>query len=51
MQSDGKLMHRSVTLFGEKELLVGASIFHVVVCVLVLFVPGVKDFKMPAKKA
>ena len=45
------LVGPAVTLFGEKELLVGASIFHVVVCVLVLFVPGVKDFKMPAKKA
>jgi len=45
------LVGPAVTLFGEKELLVGASIFHVVVCVLVLFVPGIKDFKMPAKKA
>ena len=45
------LVGPAVTLFGEKELLVGASIFHLVVCVLVLFVPGVKDFKMPAKKA
>jgi hypothetical protein len=45
------LVGPAVTLFGEKELLIGASIFHVVVCVLVLFVPGVKDFKMPAKKA
>ena len=45
------LVGPAITLFGEKELLVGASIFHVVVCVLVLFVPGVKDFKMPAKKA
>jgi len=45
------LVGPAVTFFGEKELLIGASIFHVVVCVLVLFVPGVKDFKMPAKKA
>ncbi|CAB4874178.1 MAG: MFS transporter [Actinobacteria bacterium] len=45
------LVGPAVTLFGEKELLIGASIFHVVVCALVLFVPGVKDFKMPAKKA
>jgi len=45
------LVGPAVTLFGEKELLIGASIFHVVVCALVLFVPGVKDFKMPVKKA
>jgi MFS family permease len=45
------LVGPAVTLFGEKELLVGSSIFHVVVCVMVLFVPGVKDFKIPTKKA
>lgn len=45
------LVGPAVSLFGEKELLIGASIFHVVICALVLFVPGVKDFKMPAKKA
>jgi len=45
------LVGPAVSLFGEKELLIGASVFHVVICGLVLFVPGVKDFKMPAKKA
>ena len=37
----------AVVLFGEKELLIGASIFHVIVCLLVLMVPGVKDMKNP----
>ena len=37
----------AVVLFGEKELLIGASIFHVIVCLLVLMVPGVRDMKNP----
>jgi uncharacterized membrane protein len=45
------LVGPAVTLFGEKEFLIGASVFHVVVCLLVLLVPGVKDMKMPAKTA
>ena len=44
------LVGPAVTLFGEKELLIGASIFHVIVGFLVLAVPGVKDMKMPEKK-
>jgi MFS family permease len=44
------LVGPAVNLFGEKELLIGASIFHVVVGFLVLTVPGVKDMKMPEKK-
>ena len=40
----------AVSLFGEKPLLIGASIFHIVICALVLLVPGVKDFRMPTKK-
>jgi MFS family permease len=39
----------AVNLVGEKELLIGASIFHVVACIAVLFVPGVIDLKMPKK--
>jgi hypothetical protein len=35
-------------LFGEKELLIGSSIFHVIFCLFFLRVPGVKDFKIPA---
>ena len=45
------LVGPAVTLFGEKELLVGASIFHVIICLVVLGVPGVKDLKMPEKLA
>ena len=45
------LVGPAVTLFGEKEFLIGASVFHVVVCLLVLLVPGVKDMKMPVKTA
>lgn len=43
------LVGPAVTLFGEKELLIGASVFHLVICLLVLRVPGVKDMKMPEK--
>jgi MFS family permease len=41
------LVGPAVALFGEKELLIGASVFHVIICVLVLLVPGVKDMKAP----
>jgi len=44
------LVGPAVTLFGEKELLIGASVLHVIVCLLVLTVPGVKDMKMPEKR-
>ena len=43
------LVGPAVNLVGEKELLIGASIFHVVVCIAVLFVPGVIDLKMSKK--
>ena len=42
------LVGPAVAFFGERELLIGASIFHVLICGLVLLVPGVKDLKMPA---
>jgi MFS family permease len=45
------LVGPAVAFFGEKQLLIGVSIFHVVICLLVLRVPGVKDMKMPAKTA
>ena len=44
------LVGPAVTLFGEKELLIGASIFHILICLAVLGVPGVKDMKMPEKQ-
>jgi len=34
-----------VSLFGERELLVGVAIFHLFICAIVLFVPGVKEMK------
>ena len=34
-------------LFGEREFLIGVSIFHLLVCALVLLVPGVKEMKAP----
>ena len=42
------LIGPAVALFGEKELLIGASIFHVLISFAILRVPGVKDMKMPA---
>ncbi len=44
------LVGPAVNLFGEKPLLIGASIFHVIICLVVLRVPGVKDMKMPEKE-
>jgi hypothetical protein len=34
-----------VNVFGEPELLIGVAIFHLIVCAVVLFVPGVKEMK------
>ena len=42
------LIGPAVTFFGEKELLIGASIFHVLISFAILRVPGVKDMKVPA---
>ena len=44
------LIGPAVALFGEKELLIGASIFHVLVSFAIFRVPGVKDMKMPKKE-
>jgi MFS family permease len=43
------LIGPAVALFGERELLIGASIFHVLISFAILRVPGVKDMKMPVK--
>jgi len=43
------LVGPAVSFFGEKQLLIGASIFHVIICLAVLRIPGVKDFVTPAK--
>jgi MFS family permease len=34
-----------VNVFGEPELLIGVAIFHLIICAVVLFVPGVKEMK------
>jgi MFS family permease len=34
-----------VNLFGERELLIGVAVFHLLICAVVLFVPGVKEMK------
>ena len=44
------LIGPAVALFGEKELLIGASIFHVLITFAILGVPGVKDMKIPKKE-
>jgi len=43
------LVGPAVSFFGEKQLLIGASIFHVIICLAVLRIPGVKDFVTPVK--
>lgn len=43
------LVGPAVSFFGEKQLLIGASIFHVIICLAVLRIPGVKDFITPVK--
>ncbi len=44
------LVGPAAELFGEREFLIGASIAHVLLCAIVLVVPGVKDMKSVAKK-
>jgi hypothetical protein len=34
-----------VNVFGERELLIGVAVFHLLICAVVLFVPGVKQMK------
>ncbi|CAN2211152.1 ProP Permeases of the major facilitator superfamily [Candidatus Nanopelagicaceae bacterium] len=34
-----------VNIFGERELLIGVAVFHLLICAVVLFVPGVKEMK------
>jgi hypothetical protein len=43
------LVGPSVALFGEKPFLLGAIVFHVIVCYLVLLVPGVKELRHPGR--
>lgn len=34
-----------VNIFGEQEMLIGVAVFHLLICAVVLFVPGVKQMK------
>jgi MFS family permease len=34
-----------VNIFGERELLIGVAVFHLLICAVVLLVPGVKEMK------
>jgi hypothetical protein len=42
------LIGPAVALFGEKEVLIGASVIHILLSFVILRVPGVKDMRMPA---
>lgn len=44
------LVGPSVALFGEKSFLLGAIIFHLIICYLVLLVPGVKEMRHPGRR-
>jgi MFS family permease len=44
------LVGPSVALFGEKPFLLGAIVFHIVICYLVLLVPGVKEMRHPGRR-
>lgn len=37
----------AVSVFGEREFLLGSVFFHILICALVLIVPGVKELRMP----
>jgi MFS family permease len=43
------LVGPAAELFGERNLLIGASIFHIIAGLSILRIPGVKDMKMPPK--
>jgi MFS family permease len=43
------LIGPAVALFGERSFLLGAIVFHVIICYLVLLVPGVKELRDPRR--
>jgi len=43
------LVGPAANYFGERNLLIGASIFHVLMGISVMRIPGVRDMKMPPK--
>ncbi len=44
------LVGPATNIFGERNFLVAACVFHLVVCGIALLVPGVTDFKTPKPK-
>lgn len=44
------LVGPAANYFGERNLLIGASIFHVLMGLSIMRIPGVRDMKMPPKK-
>ncbi len=44
------LVGPATNIFGERNLLVAACVFHLAVCGIALLVPGVTDFKTPKPK-
>ena len=45
------LVGPAVILFGERNFLLGAIVFHLVICYLVLLVPGVKELRRPVNSS
>ena len=43
------LVGPAADFFGERNLLIGASIFHVLMGLSIMRIPGVRDMKMPPK--
>jgi len=39
------------SVFGERQFLIGAAIFHLVICALTLLVPGAKEMKSPGNSS
>jgi hypothetical protein len=39
----------AAALFGEKEFLIGVSVFHLLICAVTLLVPGVREMRSPGK--
>jgi len=37
--------------FGEKQFLIGAALFHLLICAITLLVPGTKDMKSPGNSS
>jgi hypothetical protein len=43
------LVGPAANFFGERNLLIGASIFHILMGLSIMRIPGVRDMKMPPK--